>query len=254
MIISKVISSGACISSIAVMYSISNKVGAKVMVDCHDCNVKRLPKAKELPLYVKDDENLTIEYNEHSKLPLISEISSLRVQVSGVASYLNVFKEQAVHIYETGLAHTQSTYDYIISEENKIPRILAIFSGGLLGIIFARKGGYIKKAFYGTAGSGLVCTAFYPTQSKEYFITGFEFTKHHASEALEKYGGYDTQKLAEKTNEKIEYVKSTLKIEGLSNKLKELFDKNKETVSKMLTNATETNSKNKNDEPEKTSK
>ncbi|GIX77648.1 MICOS complex subunit [Caerostris extrusa] len=223
-----VISSGACISSIAVMYSISNKLGAKAMVDCHDCNVKRLPKAKELPLYVKDDENLTIEYNEHSKLPLISEISSLRVQVSGVASYLNVFKEQAVHIYETGLAHTQSTYDYIISEENKIPRILAIFSGGLLGIIFARKGGYIKKAFYGTAGSGVVCTAFYPTQS------------------------YDTQKLAEKTNEKIEYVKSTLKIEGLSNKLKELFDKNKETVSKMLTTATETNSKN--DEPEKTSK
>ncbi|GFT97214.1 MICOS complex subunit [Nephila pilipes] len=249
MILSKVISVG----TVAVTYSLSNSLKAKVLVDCHECNLKRLPKAKELPLYEKDEDNFTVEYDEQLKIPLISEISGLRVQVSGVASYLNTFKDQAVHIYETGIAHSQSTYDYIISEENRIPRILAIFSGGLLGIIFARRGGYIKKAFYGSIGSGLVCTAFYPSQSKEYFIDGFEFTKHHVSEALEKYGGYDTQKLAEKTNEKIEYVKNTLNIEDLSKTMTEWFEKNKDAVSKTLNNVTGNNPKNEENEPDKAS-
>ncbi|GFY55393.1 MICOS complex subunit [Trichonephila inaurata madagascariensis] len=249
MILSKIITCG----TIAVTYSLSNSLKAKVLVDCHDCNMKRLPKARELPLYEKDEENFTVEYDEQSKLPLTSEISGLRVQVSGIASYLNTFKEQAVHIYETGVAHSQSTYDYITSKENRIPRILAIFSGGLLGIIFARKGGYIKKTFYGSIGSGLVCTAFYPSESKEYFVTSFEFTKHHVSEALEKYGGYDAQKLAEKTNEKIEYVKNTLNIEDLSKTMKEWLEKNKETVSKTLSTVTGNNSVNKEKDSDKAS-
>lgn len=247
MTLSKIITFG----TVAATYSFSNSLKAKVLVDCHECNMKRLPKARELPLYEKDEENYTVEYDEQLKIPLTSEISGIRVQVSGIASYLNTFKEQAVHIYETGIAHSQSTYDYIISEENRIPRILAIFSGGLLGIIFARKGGYFKKAFYGTVGSGIVCTAFYPSESMDYFIDGFEFTKHHVSEALEKYGGYDTQKLAEKTNEKIEYVKNTLNIEDLSKTMKEWFEKNKETVSKTLNNVSGNNPKSKENDSNK---
>ncbi|XP_055926208.1 uncharacterized protein LOC129958064 isoform X1 [Argiope bruennichi] len=254
MILSKVINAGACIGSVTALYSVSHNVTAKAMVDCHECNMKRLPKARELPLYDKNDEDFTVEYDEKSKMPLINEISVVRVQLSGIASYLNVVKDQAVHIYETGVAHSKGTYDYIISEENKIPRILAIFSGGLLGIIFARKGGYFKKTLYFTVGSGLVCTAFYPAESKDYFVNGFEFTKHHTFNALEKYAGYDAQKLTEKTNEKIDYVKNTLKVEGLTNTLKEWFEKNKETVSKTLSNVTGTSSKGTEKEPEKISK
>lgn len=252
MFFSKVTNVGACCGTIFAAYSFSNNLMAKEMIDCHECRVKRLPKAKELPLYDKTEENFTVEYDQHSKMRLVSEISKIRVQLSEIMSYLNVIKKEAVHIYETGVAHSHSTYDYITSEENRIPRVLIITSGGLAGIIFARRGGYIKKAFYGSLGAGLVFSAFYPSIAKEYVSSGLEYSKQHTMNILEKYGGYDTKKIAEEANTKVEYVKNTLKIEGLTNSVNEWLDKKKEAVSKSLSSISE--KKSKDGEPEKSSK
>ncbi|XP_015906961.1 MICOS complex subunit MIC27 [Parasteatoda tepidariorum] len=238
---SKVIGLFAGISSSVALYSF-NSLQAKEMIDCHDCRMKRLPKAHELPLYDKN-EDMCLEYDGKTKLPLISEISGVRQQLSGLASYLNVFKDQVVHVYETGIAHSQSSYDYLTSEENKTTRILAICSGGLLGLLLARKRGIFKKIIYTSTGTGLVFSAFYPSLAMDYASTGWEHTKTYTFDALEKYGGYDTQKLSNDYNEKVEAIKSTLKLEGVMDQLKEWFDKNKEKVATTWNMKTESKEK-----------
>jgi len=225
----QMISAVAGISSSAAIYSFK-ALQAKELVDCHECHMKRLPKAKELPLYKED--GFSVECDKQTKLPLLSEISGVRQQIFGLGSYLSGFREEVAHIYETGIAHTQSSYNYITSEENTIPRILAITSGGITGYILTRKRGLFKKLVFISVGTGLVFTAFYPALTKEYALTGWEYVKHNTNNALEKYGGYDTKKLAEETNEKVELIKSTLKLEGLTNKFKYWFEENKEKVKK----------------------
>ncbi|KAG8188970.1 hypothetical protein JTE90_010062 [Oedothorax gibbosus] len=251
MFVSKVPSIGACVGSIATIYSLSNSVKAEESA-CHDCKRlgKRLPKARELPIYCKKEDDVVIEYDKKSELPLLNEISVVRMQISGVLTYLDVFKEKAVHVYETGIAHSQSSLDYMTSEENQIPRIITITSAGLLGILLARKGGYFKKAFYGSIGSGIAFSAFYPSTAKEYFSSAFDYTKHHTTNALEQYGGYDAKKISEDASQQIEVIKKTLMLEGVTNKMKEWFEANKEKASKTLKEAT--TSVNKKDEPTKT--
>lgn len=46
----------------------------------------------QLPIYDKKDEDFLLEYDKKSELPLIKEISSIRLQISGIVSYLSVSK------------------------------------------------------------------------------------------------------------------------------------------------------------------
>lgn len=50
-------------------------------------------------------------------------------------------------------------------------------------------GGVFKKLVYTSTGTGLVFSAFYPALAKEYASTGWEHTKAHTFNTLEKYGG-----------------------------------------------------------------
>ncbi|XP_054721922.1 uncharacterized protein LOC129231588 [Uloborus diversus] len=207
----------------AVAFVTTQKLQAKDMVACHECRMKRLPKARELPIYDKN-ENLSIEYDETSVPPMMSGISSLRQQLVKYGSYLDVAKEEAVHIYETGVAHSQSSFEYLKDEENKIARIAIIGSGGLIGYLYARRGGIIKKLLMPCIGVGAMFSIFYPSIAKTYAVNGFEFTKHHVDNALSQYGGYDTGKMAEDTNAKLEQLKKFMKYEGLLEKLKNMFN------------------------------
>lgn len=46
--------------------------------------------------------------------------------------------------------------------------------------------------------------------------------------------GYDAKKISEDANQKLEQIKSTLKLEGLTTNMKEWFEANKEKASKTL--------------------
>lgn len=233
MLLSKISKFAACFGSAAVLVS-SQSLLAQDMVPCHECRMKRLPKANELPLYDKK-EDLTVEYDSKSTLPLISEISSVRKQVFQYASYIQMFQDKAVNVYETGVAHSKSTFDYLKDEENKVQRIIIIASGGLVGLIYGRKGGIFKKILYTSIGTGAVFSVFYPSISKEYAVTGWNTAKFHVNNAVVKYGGYDTDKMVEETNAKIEYIKSVMQFEKLMTTLNEMFYKNKDKLSKKET-------------------
>lgn len=53
----------------------------------------------QLPIYDKKDDDFVIEYDKKSELPLIKEISSIRLQVSGIVSYLSVSKYSNIICY-----------------------------------------------------------------------------------------------------------------------------------------------------------
>jgi len=215
-------------------------VQARELISCHDCRMKRLPKAKELPLYDKTDDYVS-EYDENSSLPLISQISTVRKEVFKYASYINVAQEQAVHFYETGVAHSKSTFDYLKEEENKVQRILIIISGGLAGLLIARKRGIFKKVLYTSFGTGITFSAFYPAISKKYIITGWNTSKEQLDDILSKYGGYDTSKFSEEVNKAVESVKSTMMLENLTKLLNENFYKKKEPKKDNESEATQSN-------------
>lgn len=221
---SKVAKVMACFGSTALIMS-SQNVQAKELVACHDCHMKRLPKARELPIYDKKDEDYICEYDGKSTLPLISEISVARKKVFEYGSYVNMIQEQAVHMYETGVAHSKGTFDYLKTEENKVQRVLVIAFGGLVGLSFARKRGIFKKIFYTSLGTGAIFYVFYPSISKEYALAGWKISKDQINTLLTKYGGYNTDKIAEDANERIEYVKSLMKFESAMKILNEKFYK-----------------------------
>lgn len=229
MFLSKVVKTATCCGTAAVIF-FPTKLQAKELVACHECHMKRLPKARELPLYEKDD--LSAEYDEGSSLPLVSEISSVRKQISKYTTYFNLFQDRAVHIYETGVAHSKSTLDYLKDEENKVQRAMFIASGGLIGLLYARKRGMFKKVVYTTLGTGFTFSVFYPSVSKEYIQAGWKTSTSQINDALVNYGGFDTDKMAKEANEKLEYVKSAMKFEGLMAKFNEMFHRNKEAASK----------------------
>ncbi|XP_035227679.1 uncharacterized protein LOC118199914 isoform X2 [Stegodyphus dumicola] len=214
----------ACIGTVAAMST--EKLQAKELVPCHECHMKRLPKASELPLYDKrGDQNM--ECVQVAEMSLVSEISIIRKQMTDYIAYFDSFRKKALNVYETGLAHSQSTFDYLKSEENKISRVMLIASGGLLGFIAARRGGIFRKIFYSSAGSAIIFSAFYPSLTKEYLLVSIDYTKNQTSSILEKYGGYDTKKIAEEANAKVDYLKSVMMYESLMAKLNELFYRRK---------------------------
>ena len=239
MLFSKVTKVVAGFGSAALILS-SQKLQAKDLVACHDCHMKRLPKAKELPVYKKDE--YVTEYDEKSTLPLISEISTVRKKLFEYATYVTMVQEKAVHIYETGVAHSKNTFDYLKDEENKVQRILIIASGGLVGLLFARKRGIFKKVLYTSLGTGITFSAFYPSISKEYALIGWNASKDQINFVLTKYGGYDTDKIAKEANAQLEYVKSTMKFESLLNTVSEKFYKRSEVSKEVENKSKEDNS------------
>lgn len=213
------------------------KVNAKETTPCHACHVKKLPKANQLPLYEDDNDYSKIEFVAHNPGRLEQQISIVRKQVEHYASSLADIGAYSRHVYETGLAHSKSSYDYLTENENTIPRMLAIASGGAVGLLFAARGGIFKRLVYISAGLGAVSSVLYPTLAKEYVFTGYNIIKDNANNALVSYGGVDTEKISSEAKEKIESLKSTMKFESTLAKLNEMFHKKQQkSASKDETN------------------
>ena len=60
-----------------------------------------------------------------------------------------------------------ATLAFLKEEENYLPRIGAISLGGLTGIIFGLRGGWIRRITYGAAGSLAMSALCYPRQASE---------------------------------------------------------------------------------------
>ncbi|RXG67514.1 hypothetical protein Avbf_03682 [Armadillidium vulgare] len=70
--------------------------------------------------------------------------------------------------YETGKAHTLTSWSYVRDEDNVSAKIGVISAGGLLALLIGgRRKGIIKKLFYTSLGVGGVASLVYPKESKK---------------------------------------------------------------------------------------
>uniref|UniRef100_T1GYV7 MICOS complex subunit n=1 Tax=Megaselia scalaris TaxID=36166 RepID=T1GYV7_MEGSC len=95
-------------------------------------------------------------------------IRTVRVEVFNVCNALSEQKKNFDDVLETGRAHTQTTIDYLNEPANTMPRVGAIAIGGLAGMIFAVRGGFIKKVLYTGVGAGGIASLCYPKEAEHY--------------------------------------------------------------------------------------
>jgi len=143
-------------------------------------------RPSELPIY----DDLAAEEGVEYQLPppgaLQQSVGEVR---NSVADFFGQFRETydyVRHVYDTGVAHTAGTLDYLQDETNLVPRATAITVGGLTGLLLAalRRRGLVKRLLYTSVGLAVPTAICYPAQT-EYLTT--EYARWASGEAA-KYG------------------------------------------------------------------
>lgn len=183
---------------------------------CHECSMKRLPKARELPLYDVSDDKIEFELAEQPKSSLEEAISITRRTATKYIGVLDDGRKRAVEVYHTGIAHSKSTYDYITEEGNVVPRSIAIASGGLVGLLLGIRGGKFKKIVYISLGAGAVASACYPSQAKEYASKGYGIVSEQTIKLGKDYAGYDLNNVTSDVKEKLGSLSLSEKVASLN--------------------------------------
>ncbi|KAK8395647.1 hypothetical protein O3P69_005632 [Scylla paramamosain] len=124
----------------------------------------RMVRPSDLPIYEEPEDVLDFEYHGRERTALEEGVGVVRQQVEGVLEATRSTRERAVHIYETGKAHSMATVDYLTDEENMLPRAGAITVGGLAGLVLGarKRGGFFKKVLYTSTGVITAASLCYP--------------------------------------------------------------------------------------------
>jgi len=118
-------------------------------------------------------------------------IYSSRQFVLSNLPFLQGLGQRTRSFVETGFSHTQSAYDYLKEEDKMLPKVLAVTSGGFLGLILASRKGFFKKTLYTGAGLGAFAAVLFPQQTQETVQLGAYIAKNKAPEALKEFLGID---------------------------------------------------------------
>ncbi|XP_046735635.1 MICOS complex subunit MIC27 [Diprion similis] len=141
---------------------------------------KKLIRPSELPIYTlgspsKVDQCPTPVNCEPSYLE--QGFGTIRKSLSGVFTQYQHITESITDKIDTGVAHSESLYEYLKEESNVLPRLGAIGIGALSGLILSLRGGAFKKTLYTTTGGLLVASFCYPKQAAE----GVDLAKHYVN-------------------------------------------------------------------------
>lgn len=94
-------------------------------------------------------------------------VRQVRQELKRVGNELSDRTSIVSEYYQTAKAHTQRSIDFLNEPQNSMHRSGAIVIGGLAGLIFAARGGVVKKVAYTTIGAGTVASLCYPRQAEE---------------------------------------------------------------------------------------
>ncbi|XP_022258553.1 MICOS complex subunit MIC27-like isoform X3 [Limulus polyphemus] len=158
-----------------------------VKEECCHCKTKKLLKATELPLYGDPDDCIQYELEERAPGSLELGISTLRKTASQYLYTVEETKERASQIYETAIAHSKGTYDYITHDDNAIPRAIVITVGGLGGLLLGARGGLMKKITYSGTGMLVVASLCYPRQAIELTQRGYKVVRDQSVSMVKEY-------------------------------------------------------------------
>lgn len=106
---------------------------------------------------ILDDEPGTLE----------TGIRSAREAATPYYSIVAASGRRGAEILSTAVAHTRSLYARISDDSSSVPKAAAITAGGLTGLLFASRKGFIRKVLYTGLGLTAAAAACYPNQSRE---------------------------------------------------------------------------------------
>ncbi|XP_062562020.1 MICOS complex subunit MIC27 isoform X2 [Armigeres subalbatus] len=172
----------------AAVVKASENTGTPVAGDASKATKPIVCKPSELPLYRPINQKVTCECEGHKEsvpskpVQAIEEgIRAVRVQVSDASHLLTDQKKQVVQWYEDGKKQTKFIRDYLNEEDNTMPRVGAIAIGGLAGLIFGLRGGFIRRLLYTSVGAGGVASVCYPQEAELYAQHGLVEAKKFAT-------------------------------------------------------------------------
>ncbi|XP_063223770.1 uncharacterized protein LOC134531784 isoform X1 [Bacillus rossius redtenbacheri] len=143
-------------------------------------------RSSELPIYPEETLRRSDPKIEEKTEPTELEVGIGKVR-KVVWSYYDIYKEyhdKAIHVIDTGIAHTQSTFSQVIEktsalpqvqatrqllleEENYLHRYSAIALASLTGLVLGARGGRFKRLTYATIGGLGMAAICYPKEAKE---------------------------------------------------------------------------------------
>lgn len=145
-------------------------------------------KPSELPLYRPINQKISCECEGHKKSSLskpeqvIEEgFRTVRIQLCEATKMVTDQKKLVVDWYEDGKKQTKFVRDYLNEEDNTMPRVGAIAIGGVAGLIFGLRGGFIRRVLYMSVGAGGVASICYPQEAEVYAQHGLVEAKKYAT-------------------------------------------------------------------------
>ncbi|KAL7633928.1 UNVERIFIED_CONTAM: hypothetical protein RMT77_015889 [Armadillidium vulgare] len=127
-----------------------------------------LIRPSQLPLYENPEDLYSFEYIGKEKSKIEEGVAVARKELQSAYGATSGIRDNVQHYYETGKAHTLTSWSYVRDEENVSAKIGVISAGGLLALLIGgRRKGIIKKLFYTSLGVGGVASLVYPKESKK---------------------------------------------------------------------------------------
>lgn len=117
-------------------------------------------------IYCRQKPHPKVEKDNALYESLESGVRQVRLEVKRGYNELADRTTIAADYYQTAKAHAQQSIDFLKEPQNSMHRSGAIVMGGLAGLIFAARGGVIKKIIYTTIGAGTVASLCYPHQAE----------------------------------------------------------------------------------------
>lgn len=105
--------------------------------------------------------------------------------------------------YHHGVGKSKQLYENLTDEKEQTTKIIAIASGGLLGMTISLRKGLFKKLLYTGLFSGSVAAFCYPKVAKEYADIVCYITKNKIPPVVKEYTGIDLNEQAKNFNDSL---------------------------------------------------
>uniref|UniRef100_A0A6P7FT98 MICOS complex subunit n=1 Tax=Diabrotica virgifera virgifera TaxID=50390 RepID=A0A6P7FT98_DIAVI len=128
----------------------------------------KLCRPSELPLYTPDPIHNVKQIDDSESNQLEEVIRATRLKLVEINKEVEAYKRVGVEQFEKGKDELDWVVNYLRQEDNTLPKVGAIGIGGLTGLIFGLRGGFIKKTVYAAVGALGISAVCYPKEASEY--------------------------------------------------------------------------------------
>lgn len=153
---------------------------------------QRYVKIKDLPIYSDENNNnknvkeLYVTF-DREKNEFEKAVTAFREFIFDLNDKFAEQKARAIQFYETGVAHTRSSLDYIRSESNILPKATFITVSGLIGYIIAIRRSRFRRLTYSTLLIGASASLCYPNEAKQYSSIAYDWSFKNAKIFYDEY-------------------------------------------------------------------